>query len=158
MKKCSFPDLVKAYTDIIAETCAKDLSGDNRKRFFEIGAWKTRLSGRELKFSEEERFQFQEKSGKLIFEVKNLNNDWKQWYKTMGDMVQDDQGYLLEYKKVWRRCMLQTGAKNAFIIDNEKRDKNTIEFVSYSKQFWQKWNIACSVRPALQNALIETSR
>lgn len=69
------------------------------KAFFEIGAWKTRLSGRELKFSEEERFQFQEKSGKLIFEVKNLNNDWKQWYKTMGDMVQDDQGYLLEYKK-----------------------------------------------------------
>lgn len=150
MKKCSFPDLVKAYTDIIAETCAKDLSGDNRKRFFEIGAWKTRLSGRELKFSEEERFQFQEKRGKLIFEVKNLNNDWKQWYKTMGDMVQDDQGYLLEYKKVWRRCVLQTGAKNAFIIDNEKRDKNTIEFVSLFKAVLAKMEycVQCQTCPA----------
>ena len=84
------------------------------------------------------------------FEVKNLNDDWKQWYKTMGDLVQDDQGYLLEYKKVWRRCVLQTGAKNAFIIDNEKRDKNTIEFVSLFKAILAKMEycVQCQTCPA----------
>ena len=68
----------------------------------------------------------------------------------MGDMVQDDQGYLLEYKKVWRRCVLQTGAKNAFIIDNEKRDKNTIEFVSLFKAVLAKMEycVQCQTCPA----------
>ncbi len=150
MKKVSFPDLVKSYTDIIADTSGKDLSGENRKRFFDIGAWKTRFSGRELKFTEEERFLFEEKPGKLVFTVKTLNSDWKQWYKTIGEMVENGNKYSLEYKKVWRECELVSGPKKQFIITNEKRDKNTIEFVSLFKAILAKMEycVQCQTCPA----------
>ena len=41
----------------------KDLSGNNAELFLEIGGWKTRLSGRELKFSEDERFILEDQHG-----------------------------------------------------------------------------------------------
>lgn len=150
MKKQSFPELVDAYTKIIEETSAKDLSGPNKDRFFDTGAWKTRLSGRELTFNEEERFHFVEKEGKLIFDVKILNSDWKQWYKTIGDLSENGEYYMLEYKNVWRKCTIVQKKRPEFIIENSKRDKNTIEFVSLFKAVLAKMEycVQCQTCPA----------
>ncbi|MBR6158327.1 MAG: phosphoadenosine phosphosulfate reductase family protein, partial [Lachnospiraceae bacterium] len=79
MKKMFFEDEVMHYTKKIIENSSKDLRGNNAKRFMDIGGWKTRLSGRELKFAEDERFSFEEKKGRLVFQIRNLNSDWKKW-------------------------------------------------------------------------------
>ena len=130
IKRRFFQERVDKFCNIIVNTSKKDLSGDNAKRFLETGGWKTRLSGRELKFAEEERFQFEERKGVLIFYVIDLKPDWLEWYKTIGELDNDDPNYILEYKGVWRKCLLTVeGRRTIFTIENDSRNKNSIEFL-----------------------------
>ena len=55
IKRQNFPKIVDVYCQKIINNSSKDLSGNNARVFLETGGWKTRLSGRELKFWEEER-------------------------------------------------------------------------------------------------------
>ena len=143
IKRRFFQERVDKFCNIIVNTSKKDLSGDNAKRFLETGGWKTRLSGRELKFAEEERFQFEERKGVLIFYVIDLKPDWLEWYKTIGELDNDDPNYILEYKGVWRKCLLTVeGRRTIFTIENDSRNKNSIEFLSV---YWPKRNIVFGV-------------
>ena len=92
--------MVDQYNSIIIDTSKKDLSGENARKFLETGGWKTRLTGRELSFSENERFSFEEKKGFLVFTVNDLNQEWMEWYKTIGEMDNNNPNFLLEYEKV----------------------------------------------------------
>ena len=98
IKRQCFPELVDEYCERITQNSAKDLSGDNAKIFLETGGWKSRLSGRELKFSEEDRFQLNETPAYLKFSVNKLNPVWKTWYKTMGIIEENSGEIMLEYK------------------------------------------------------------
>ena len=130
IKRRCFQDEVGGFCDIIVNTSRKDLSGDNAKEFLETGGWKTRLSGRELKFSEEERFKFEERKDSLVFIVTDLKKDWSEWYKTMGEMDNNDPHFVLEYHGVWRKCDIETSANiSTFTIQNDGRSKNSIEFI-----------------------------
>lgn len=135
IKRCFFQDEVDRYCNLIINTSNKDLSGSKAQLFLETGGWKTRLSGRELKFSEEERFQFEETQGKLVFKVPQLKPEWKMWYKTLGEMDDDDPYYLLEFKGIWRKCVLSTeNGISMFEIENEGKTKNSIEFIYLFKR------------------------
>lgn len=130
IKRRFFEEEVDKFCDIIVKTSKKDLSGKNAQEFLEIGGWKTRLSGRELKFAEEERFKFEEQRNSLVFRVIDLRQDWIEWYKTIGEMDNKDPEFLLEYAGVWRKCQLLTdGRITTFTIENDGRTKNAIEFI-----------------------------
>ncbi len=134
MKRCFFPDEVKVFSDIIVKTSRKDLSGENAHEFLNSGGWKSRLSGRELRFNEEERFTFEEQKGQLFFSVVNLNSDWIEWYKTIGSMDFNGNEYSFEYNGVWRKGKVETvGEITTFQIENEIRTKNSIEFIYFFK-------------------------
>ena len=101
----------------------------------DVGGWKTRLSGRELKFSEDERFSYEEKREHLEFKVIRLNAIWKEWYKTIGKLqeVNADE-YILEYEGVERRCkIVHTDKYDIIRVENSKKTKNAIEIVYYFK-------------------------
>ena len=140
IKKQCFPETVDFFCNKIIENSQKDLSGDNAARFLESGGWKTRLSGRELKFSQEELFEFDEEKGLLKFTAKNLRPEWKIWYKTLGDIHEcSESEYHLEYDGVVRKCVLHTnGDKTIFEIETSGRTKNSIEFVYYFKSILAK--------------------
>lgn len=135
IKRSYFKNLVDKYVDIIADTSGKDLSGPNKRHFLEIGGWKNRLSGRELKISEEERVEYTKDKDWHIFSVIGLKPEWSIWYKTIGDMVkEDDYHYQLEYKGVWRKAHLKLeNGKEKFYIENLGNNRNTIEFISFFK-------------------------
>lgn len=140
MKHKFFEDEVLRFTNKIISNSAKDLSGDNAKRFLEVGGWKTRLSGRELKYSEDERFVFEEKKGHLEFRVIRLNSIWKEWYKTIGDIqeISADE-YLLEYNGIIRRCYIDhSDIHSVMKVENDYRSKNAIEFVSFFRSILAK--------------------
>lgn len=140
MKKMFFEDEVMRFTRKIISNSSKDLSGENAKKFMDIGGWKTRLSGRELKFSEDERFSFEEHKDKLIFNVIKLNENWKEWYKTVGRIqeVSIDE-FILEYNGVERRCkIINTDSCDVISIENYSKTKNAIEFVFYFKSILAK--------------------
>jgi len=130
IKRYCFKNDVDNFCNLILDTSSKDLSGSNSQRFLETGGWKLRLSGRELKISEEERFSYEEKEKQLIFKAPKLGPEWKIWYTTLGKMDNDDPYYLLEFKGVWRKCFLRKEKDiTVFEIENACRTKNSIEFI-----------------------------
>lgn len=134
IKRQFFRKKVDEYCNIIISTSNKDLSGDNCKIFLENGGWKARLTGRELNFSEEEKVEFQETSTSYIFKVTNLKDEWKIWYKTLGEIMEKANGYILEYDNQWRNCcLIKKGEKSMFIIENLEKNKNSIEFIHLFK-------------------------
>lgn len=135
MKRMFFEKEVMRFTNKIIENSVKDLSGDNAKRFMNVGGWKTRLSGRELKFSEDERFSFEEKRGHLEFKVIGLSANWKTWYKTIGKLQEiDSDKFVLEYEGIERRCTIVYDEKYDILrVENHMKTKNTIEFVYFFK-------------------------
>lgn len=139
IKQYFFKNDVEKFTNKIIKNSSKDLSGDNAKEFIEIGGWKTRLSGRELALNEEERFELTTNSAYHQFRIIKLNESWKTWYKTIGDLQSDGDGYLLEYNGVYRRCSLSHNDKYDFLnIENLGNSKNTIEFISLFKSVLAK--------------------
>ena len=130
IKRHCFQQEVDIFCDIIIKTSKKDLTGTNAYRFLETGGWKTRLSGRELSFAEEERFRFEEQEKHLVFIVNDLSSDWIEWYKTIGSTTENENEFVLEYKGVWRKCRLSTENHiTTFQIQNDGRTKNSIEFI-----------------------------
>lgn len=140
IKNQCFSDRVDFFCKKIIESSKKDLSENNAKVFLATGGWKMRLSGRELKFSEEERFSYEEVKQYHLFTAINLRPEWKVWYRTIGDLYENSKNnYTLEYNGVFRKCLLrQTGNKTVFEIENMGRTKNSIEFVYYFKNLLAK--------------------
>lgn len=139
IKRQCFPELVDEYCERITQNSAKDLSGDNAKIFLETGGWKSRLSGRELKFSEEDRFQLNETPAYLKFSVNKLNPVWKTWYKTMGIIEENSGEIMLEYNGVWRKCRESEDKNGGPIeIENLGNSKNSIEFIFLFKSVLAK--------------------
>ena len=140
IKKRCFPSEVNLYCEKIISNSKKDLSGLNAKHFLDVGGWKTRLSGRELRFTEEERFLYEETKTSHKFTIVNLKPEWKIWYKTIGELVQqNDSEFLLEYDGIIRKGVLRTvGDLSIFEIENIGKTKNTIEFISYFKSILAK--------------------
>ena len=139
IKRQCFPELVDEYCERITQNSAKDLSGDNAKIFLETGGWKSRLSGRELKFSEEDRFQLNETPAYLKLSVNKLNPVWKTWYKTMGIIEENSGEIMLEYNGVWRKCRESEDKNGGLIeIENLGNSKNSIEFIFLFKSVLAK--------------------
>lgn len=139
IKRQCFPELVDEYCERITQNSAKDLSGDNAKIYLETGGWKSRLSGRELKFSEEDRFQLNETPAHLKFSVNKLNPVWKTWYKTMGIIEENSGEIMLEYNGVWRKCRESEDENGGLIeIENLGNSKNSIEFIFLFKSVLAK--------------------
>ena len=139
IKRQCFPELVDEYCERITQNSAKDLSGDNAKIFLETGGWKSRLSGRELKFSEEDRFQLNETPAYLKFSVNKLNPVWKTWYKPMGIIEENSGEIMLEYNGVWRKCRESEDKNGGLIeIENLGNSKNSIEFIFLFKSVLAK--------------------
>lgn len=130
IKKYFFPELVEKYCDIIVATSSKDLSGNNRQLFLDTGGWKTRMSGRELSFTEEERFSYSVDDQYHKFTIKRLNDDWMTWYQAMGRITPGKPYFILEFEGITRKAFIEkNGDKSAIFIENVGNSKNTIDFI-----------------------------
>ena len=139
LKHNLFPTETDKFFEIILNTSSKDLSGDNWKRFLDIGGWKTRFSGRELKISEDERFTFSETKDYYVFQVNNLNDRWKTWYKTIGKLQETENNYKFEYDGVWRSGYIINEGDYSYIqIERQETTKNSIDFISFFKSILAK--------------------
>lgn len=74
------------FNDIILETTSKELSTPGAiKEYMDIGGWKARRSGKELSFAKNYSTETFEK-GILTIHLSQINTDWRQWIKTIGDI------------------------------------------------------------------------
>ena len=94
-----------------------------------------RVSGRELTLNDE-RVQCEERPNGFYLRVRHWNSNWLTWYKTMGKLNQvDAYHYQLEYDGVWRQMKIASLANGVteLVIGNDRRSKNSIEFISLFK-------------------------
>ncbi len=140
IKRVCFPNDVDIFCNKIIENSKKDLSGDNAKIFLDTGGWKMRLSGRELKFAEDERFEYEEDKHFHRFTTINLRPEWKIWYKTLGKLYENSESeYIMEYNGIVRKCQIKkNGNHTIFDIENLGKTKNAIEFVYFFKSILAK--------------------
>ena len=134
IKRSWFPEQVEQFSKIIVDTSSKDLSGGNAKKFLETGGWKTRLSGRELTIREDERFSVELSKNKIFVNARNLNDQWKIWYKTIGNLIDDDPRYVLECDGERRNCILKrNGEISTFEIETSPKSRSSVQFLYFFK-------------------------
>ena len=130
IKRSWFAEDVDKFSNIITQTSSKDLSGGNARKFLETGAWKARLSGRELTIQEDKRFSIELSPNKIIVSVRNLNADWKLWYKTIGALDDYDPHYVMECDGEKRNCLLKRdGEISIFEIETSPKSRNSVQFL-----------------------------
>lgn len=71
---------------IIDQTFARELPEDKLKEFMEIGVWKSRHNGAKLA-SPRHLYHEEKKKNELIITIVNDSEEWKEWFKTLGDIT-----------------------------------------------------------------------
>ena len=74
------------HTLIIDQTFARELPEDKLKEFMEIGVWKSRHNGAKLA-SPRHLYHEEKKKNELIITIVNDSEEWKEWFKTLGDIT-----------------------------------------------------------------------
>ena len=134
---------------ILEQTIAKELPVEKQKEFMEIGVWKSRHNGSKL--SKPRDIYHEEQTGNsLTIILDEISVDWKEWFKTLGEMnyspdgksvevFVDDNRYVIEYS-------VEDG-KHIFRLDGLQNSQKEIYFISWLKTVLKKsaYCITCQV-------------
>lgn len=98
MKHQCYPHETDSYIERIRTTSGKTgFSDDEMIQFIENGNWKTRKTGRELNFGQDQHM-VETVHGKTTITVFRKNKNWQEWAKTIGEFVQlSPNKYTIEY-------------------------------------------------------------
>lgn len=132
MKMQCYPRDMSVFINNIKTTSGKSGFSDIEfQQFIDDGNWKTRKSGRELSFGQDKHIIETDK-GKTYITVFNLNERWKEWSKTIGELVEIEKGtYTLDYVgKVYEIKTEKTSNGTVFSFPNCGASKDDIKFIS----------------------------
>jgi len=143
------PYSTSKYNEIILETTSKIFSTEkDKKDFMETCGWKARKSGRELNISEDYCIESYEK-GILNIILARERTDWKEWIKTIGDIVSINNNFIqMIYQNksyVIKRKII--GKLQMFSVNLSENTKTDIYFGSALKTVFRKsaYCIGCHV-------------
>ena len=145
----NLPHSTSKYNDIILETTSKVFSTEkDRKEFMDTCGWKARRSGRELNISDDYCVESTEK-GILTITLARERTAWKEWIKTIGDIVSIDKNFIqLIYENKGYVIKRKTvGKVQVFSVDLSENTKTDIYFGSALKTVFRKsaYCIGCHV-------------
>ncbi len=132
MKAQCYPEEVNSLLEIIKSTSGKStLSSKEMKCFIDEGLWKTRKTGRELNFGHDKHIVEVEK-GRTIITVQNINESWKEWAKTIGDLDRlSNTDYTICFRsKVYAVHFESSKSGTIITFPNCGTSKDDIKFVS----------------------------
>lgn len=101
------------------------------------GGWNARKNGRELTYNE---FRCIEKSinGYLIIQVTNPAQDWKEWFKTIGDLNGNHSDFSVQFKKETIRFFVKEKINGYSVTISEKILKEQPTFSKLFRQVFRK--------------------
>lgn len=132
MKMKCYPDEMTFFIDKIRATSGKQgFSETEMQHFIDDGNWKTRKSGRELSFGQD-RHIIETDKGKTFITVFSYNERWKEWVKTIGDLVPTDSNHFtIDYNGRLYEIALEKSANGVvFSFPNCGSSKDDIKFIS----------------------------
>lgn len=137
------------FNEIILNTTSKVFSTPaDELEFMNTGGWKARRSGKELNFSEDYCLETNEK-GFLTISLLRERTDWREWIKTLGDIVSisDELIEIIYANKRYSICREQKNGIQKFSVDVKSNSKDDIYFMSGLKTVFRKsaYCIGCHV-------------
>lgn len=114
-KSICYPQETKNYFNIIKDCNGKDLNNSTSLReYLETGGWKARRNGRELAVKVE-KYSESSNNGEFKIIVNNATNDWKEWIKTIGELAENQESYILLHRDTLYRFDVET-IENGYIV------------------------------------------
>lgn len=132
MKMQCYPEEMNTFISYIEKTSGKTgFSQEEFRQFVDDGLWKTRKTGRELSLGQDKHI-VETENGKTYITVFELHNSWKEWAKTIGELVEIEPGrYSIDYQgKTYEIRTDRTPSGVVFSFPNCGTGKDDIKFVS----------------------------
>lgn len=124
---------VEELLDVIRSTSVKtEFSNEEMNDFINHGYWRARKTGRELIFGKDKHsIDIANGITKINLYVK-LNDRWKEWSKTIGNLIQiDDDNYRLEFmNKLYDIAFQEVSGRSIISFPNCTGTKQDIRFIS----------------------------
>lgn len=133
---------------IVQNTFAQDLPEQNLKEFMEIGVWKSRHNGSKLS-SPRNWYHEEKKDSDYIFKLDYLLTEWKEWFKTLGDVTYKSENEIEVFCE-GERYYVSYSADNSthtFTLKNIAKTQKNIYFISWFKTVLKKstYCITCQI-------------
>lgn len=132
MKMQCYPNEMGVFIESIKATSGKTgFSERELQQFVDDGNWKTRKTGRELLIGQDKHIVETDK-GKTCITVFTPNESWKEWAKTIGELVKiDETVYALDYHGKAYEVRVEDDTNGViFSFPNCGTSKDDIKFVS----------------------------
>lgn len=132
MKAQCYSNEISKYIEYIKNTSGKTgFTEDELNQFVDDGNWKTRKTGRELNFGQDKHIVETDK-GKTVITVFELNDDWKEWSKTIGTLDELSLNrFTLTYNNYMYEIVIEdTPIGKVFTFPNCRNTKDDIKFIS----------------------------
>lgn len=149
VKRASYTEAVDFYLDKIAKTSGKtNYSAKEMQDFIDAGFWRTRKTGRELNFGQDQ-FEILNTSSFPSIDVYRTNLKWQQWAKTIGNIDKTDEDtYTIQFAgKYYIVRIREENNKTTFSLPNCTKTKADIRFESLIRSVIVKslYCIGCGV-------------
>ncbi len=127
----AYSDEIYPYIKIIRNSInISFVSEDEWKKYMESGGWKKRAGGKVLTFGEN-RITNVTVDGKETFIIRNATHSWKKWMKTLGDLVETQEGVFSLQNKLISVQLEVREEKNKLVISIPvlQKTKDNIRFM-----------------------------
>ena len=135
-----YPNKIKPFIDVIKSNAKNKFGNSNELiKYLDDGGWKGRMGGRDLN-NGGNRIVEQSSKGYLILQIKEINSDWKEWIKALGNLIHGEENiYFIEYENnfyQFRTEIVNNTLK--IIIKNNFNTKKGIRFRYLFKNVFHK--------------------
>lgn len=149
IKRNSYTEQVDAFLSYISETSGKtNYSEKDMRDFIDAGFWRTRKSGRELRFGQD---KFEVRNGVKIPTIDVFITDfkWEEWGKTIGTIIKkSDSLYNIEFfDKIYDVKVTRQKDKTTFELINCDRSKQDTRLMTLMRSVIVKsiYCVGCGV-------------
>lgn len=138
IKQECYREQTSNYLNIIKEVY-NDTFDDKEKldEFIKNDGWGARKNGRDLNLDIPYN-EIKDINDSNVLTIENLNNSWKEWIKTIGNLINDTSPYKVNYKGEFFTFTLEEVANKSIITIDNDTFKKSPSFVKHLKNVFRK--------------------
>lgn len=138
MNHFCYKEDAQKYVDAI-ESVYKDTFTNKARldEFVKNGGWKARKNGRDLNLNTSYK-ETRDSADNMVITIENLNISWKEWIKTIGNLINDSSPYKINYKGVFYTFTLEEVENKSIITIDYNTFKQSPSFAKYLKNVFKK--------------------
>ena len=133
----NYPHETSLFVNCLKESYSETFSnGERLDEFIQNGGWKARKSGRDIKG---DILYFDEVvSNKIVLHVRNPRNEWKEWIKTLGILLEEEGQFRINYGAEVYSFDVRQNASGLDIYIDENASKRNPQFIKFFKNVFRK--------------------